>query len=53
MYSLFGGTLKSLEPELNNLILFRTDDEKALVGGLMKPLKEVLTCFAKSTFIKI
>ena len=32
-YSLFGGTLKSLEPELKNLMAFGTDDEKALVGG--------------------
>lgn len=32
-YSLFGGTLKSLEPELRNLMAFGTDDEKALVGG--------------------
>lgn len=35
-YSLFGGTLKSLEPELNNLMAFRTNDEKALVGRLTK-----------------
>ena len=32
-YSLSGGTLKSLEPELKNLMAFGTDDEKALVGG--------------------
>ena len=32
-YSLFGGSLKSLEPELKNLMAFGTDDEKALVGG--------------------
>ena len=32
-YSLFGGTLKSLQPELKNLMDFGTDDEKALVGG--------------------
>ena len=32
-YSLFGGTLKSLKPELKNLMAFGTDDEKALVGG--------------------
>ena len=32
-YSLLGGILKSLEPELKNLMAFGTDDEKALVGG--------------------
>ena len=32
-YSLSGGTLKSLEPELKNLMAFGTDDEKALVVG--------------------
>ena len=32
-YSLSGGTLKSLEPELKNLMAFGTDDEKSLVGG--------------------
>ena len=31
-YSLLGGILKSLEPELKNLMAFGTDDEKALVG---------------------
>ena len=32
-YSLFGGTLKSLEPALKDLMAFGTDDEKALAGG--------------------
>lgn len=32
-YSLFGGTLKSLEQELKNLMAIGTDDEKTLVGG--------------------
>ncbi|XP_078364368.1 uncharacterized protein LOC144648781 [Oculina patagonica] len=32
-YSLFGGTLKALQPELKDLMAFGTDDEKALVGG--------------------
>lgn len=32
-YSLFGGTLKSLEPELNIIVAFGTDDEKPLVRG--------------------
>ena len=52
-YSLFGGTLKSLEPELKNLMAFGTDDEKVLVGVLAKPSKELLVCFAKSTLAKI
>ena len=34
-----GGTLKSLEPELKNLMAFGTDDEKAFVGVLTKPSK--------------
>ncbi len=32
-YSLFSGTLKSLDPQLKNLMAFGTDDEKALAGG--------------------
>ena len=47
-----GGTLKSLEPELKNLMAFGTDDEKALVGGFNETLEELLICFAKSTFAK-
>ena len=42
-YSLFGGTLKSLEPELKNLMAFGTDDEKALVGGFNETFKRA-TC---------
>ena len=42
-YSLFGGTLKSLEPELKNLMAFGTDDEKALVGGFNETYERV-TC---------
>lgn len=32
-YSMFAATIKSLEPELNNLLAFGTDDETALVEG--------------------
>ena len=42
-YSLFGGTLKSLEPELKNLMAFGTDDEKALVGGFNETFERA-TC---------
>ena len=42
-YSLFGGTLKSLEPELKNLMAFGTDDEKVLVGGFNE-IFERATC---------
>ena len=42
-YSLFGGTLKSLEPELKNLKAFGTDDEKALVGGFNETFERA-TC---------
>ena len=40
-YSLFGGTLKSLEPDLKNLMAFGTDDEKALVGGFNESFERV------------
>ena len=42
-YSLFGGTLKSLEPELKNLMAFGTDDEKVLVGGFNETFERA-TC---------
>ena len=42
-YSLFGGTLKSLEPELKNLMAFGADDEKALVGGFNETFERA-TC---------
>ena len=42
-YSLFGGTLKSLEPELKNQMAFGTDDEKALVGGFNETFERA-TC---------
>jgi hypothetical protein len=32
-YSMFAGTIKSLEPDLTNLLAFGTDDETALVEG--------------------
>lgn len=51
-YSLFGGTLKSLEPDLKNLMAFGTDDEKALVGVSTKASNERPIYFAKSTFVK-
>ena len=44
-YSLFGGTLKSLEPELKNLMAFGTDDEKALVGGFNETFERA-TCLS-------
>ena len=53
-YSLSGATLKSLEPELKNLMAFGTDDEKALLGGgSTKASNERFIYFAKSTFVKI
>ena len=42
-YLLFGGTLKSLEPELKNLMAFGTDDEKVLVGGFNETFERA-TC---------
>ena len=42
-YSLFGGTLKSLEPELKNLMAFGADDEKTLVGGFNETFERA-TC---------
>ena len=41
-YSLFGATLKSLEPELKNLMAFGTDDEKALVGEFSESFERAI-----------
>ena len=41
-YSLFGATLKSLEPELKNLTAFGTDDEKALLGGFNESFERAI-----------
>ena len=46
-YSLFGGTLKSLEPELKNLMAFGTDDKKALVRGFNETFKRATHLLCK------
>ena len=51
-YSVFGGTLTSLEPKLKNVMVIGTGDEKALVRGSTKASNKRLIFFAKSTFVK-
>ena len=52
-YSLFGGTLKSLEPELKNVMAFGTDDEKALAEGFTETFERSTHLLCEFPFAKI
>ena len=51
-HSLFGGTLKSLKPELKNLMAFGTDEEKVLVGGFNESFERATNLLCETNLRK-
>ena len=48
-YSTFSGVLRTLEPDLRNVMAFGTDDERALVDGFKNNCSIVADIFGKTT----